>query len=562
MPGPTVGDGVTVPVGVPVARARAVAVTHAALTVLAALLPAAVMVPLAVVDAAFTVGATCVAALATLLPAALIVGARLVARPATVLTAEFTVGAALVAAPAADVTAALTVGAALVAAPVTVVAAALVVAVAPELLQATRIGNRPRSIKPHNRPIFHRKPVIAFSFTRLPQIPQSGSFLAQLMPTARDKRATSFSRREREWIAHAILTPMREDDVTIAAVCVAFGIGAPVAAERVRAGYLNHDEAVTLADGRRFFLKGSRHGDPRVVAAEHAVVRHAAAHGLPTPLPLVTAGGRSVVVVEGTPWSAYPFITGETLRGPETARTLGRLLAETHRALASCPTTGLTFAEGPLDWSTTATIAEMTTIEEHIAAREAADTADAFDTFTRAAFDALRQILRDASPPDAFAWLPRQVIHGDFYPPNLLCDLPGMPIAVLDWEFATVRPRVWDVVRAIAFTFLGVHDDPPDVAAARSCVAAYRAIVPLPDDELAAGIALYLWRTAHNLAKYRWHDQHGPQPTDALAPGDLALVRWLHEHGEAFARYLAGGPIPPPALPMISVAKDAPTPPD
>jgi Ser/Thr protein kinase RdoA (MazF antagonist) len=347
---------------------------------------------------------------------------------------------------------------------------------------------------------------------------------------------------------HAILAAMSEDETTIAAVCAAFGAGTPVAAERVRAGYLNRDEAVTLADGRRLFLKGSRHRDPRVVMAEHAVIYHAAARGLPTPLPLMTRDSRTVVVVGGTPWSAYPFIVGEPLTGPPTAATLGRLLAETHRALGP-RLIGLTFAEGPLDWSTAATLAEMATIAEHIAVREAAGTADTFDTFTREAFDTLRGVLRDAPPPDAFASLPRQIIHGDFYPPNLLCDPPGQIIAVLDWEFATVRPRVWDVARAIAFTFLGVHGDPSDFAAARACVAAYRERAPLPDDELAAGIALYLWRTAHNLAKYRWHDERGPQPTDALAPGDLALVCWLHEHGEAFARYLAGGPNPPPPFP-------------
>jgi len=341
---------------------------------------------------------------------------------------------------------------------------------------------------------------------------------------------------------------MREAETTIAAVCAAFGVGAPVAVERVRAGYLNRDEAVTLADGRRLFLKGSRHRDPRVVAAEHIVIRHAAAHGIPTPLPLQMHGGRSVVVVGGTPWSAYPFVVGATLAGPETAAILGGLLAETHRALASCPTANLTFAEGPLDWSTAATLAEMTIIEEHIAVREAVGTADIFDGFTREAFDTLRQIVRDAPPPDAFARLPQQMIHGDFYPPNLLCDPPGTPAAVLDWEFATVRPRIWDVARALAFTFLGVHGDPTDFAAARECVAAYRAIMPLPDDELAAGVALYLWRTAHNLTKYRWHDERGPQPTDAFAPGDLALVRWLHRHGDAFAQYLAGGPNPPSAL--------------
>ena len=341
---------------------------------------------------------------------------------------------------------------------------------------------------------------------------------------------------------------MRGTEKIIPAVCAAFGISVPVTVERVHAGYLNHDEAVTLADGQRLFLKGSRHNDPRVVAAEHVVIRHAAARGIPTPLPRIAPNGRSVVVVDGIPWSVYPFIAGEPLTGQQTAATLGTLLAQTHRALADCPTTGLTFAEGTLDWSTATTLAEMATIEEHSAARTVAGAADAFDTFTRAAFDTLRRILRDAPSPDAFAWLPRQVIHGDFYPPNLLCNPPGLAIAVLDWEFATVRPRVWDIARAIAFTFLGVHGDSADFSAARTCVAAYRAVAPLPDDELAAGIALYLWRTAHNLAKYRWHDERGPQPTDALAPGDLALARWLHAHGDVFARYLAGDPNPPDPL--------------
>lgn len=335
-------------------------------------------------------------------------------------------------------------------------------------------------------------------------------------------------------------------DSTIVEVCAAFGLAAPVAAGRVAAGYLNRDEVVELADGRCFFLKGSRHADPRVVEAEHAVIRHAAGRGLPTPLPLRASDGRSVVVAGGVPWSAFPFVSGAMLAGAALPETLGALLAGAHRALASCPAAGLHFAEGPIRWDTAATRAEMAAIEGHIAAREVAGRADDFDRFTRDAFAALRAILADAPPPETFAALPVQVIHGDCYPPNILCDPSGVPIALLDWEFATVRPRIWDVARAIAFTFLGVHGEPPDFAAARRCVAAYRAVQPLPDDELAGGFALYLWRTAHNVIKYRWHDERGPQPTDALAPGDLALTRWLHAHGRAFARYLADPAAPPP----------------
>src|SRR3954453_20765731 len=122
---------------------------------------------------------------------------------------------------------------------------------------------------------------------------------------------------------------MTMTDQTIAEVCAAFGLPAPVAVERVTAGYLNRDEAVTLADGRRLFLKGSRHHDPRVVEAEHAVIRHAAAQGLPTPLPLVAPGERSVVVVDGVPWSAFPYVEGAMLGGDAMPETLGALLART-----------------------------------------------------------------------------------------------------------------------------------------------------------------------------------------------------------------------------------------
>ncbi len=332
---------------------------------------------------------------------------------------------------------------------------------------------------------------------------------------------------------------MEDEQAMIATVCAAFGVGKPVTVARVAAGYLNRDEAVTLADGQRLFLKGSRHRDARVVRAEHVVIAYAAAHGVPTPLPLAMAHGDTVAVVGGVPWSAFPFIAGVPLAGDDLPERLGALVGRVHRALVGCPSAGLTFAEQPVSWDTAATLAEMDRLEARAAARVAAGAGDAFDRWLPESFAVLREILRDAPPTESFAWLPAQVIHGDLYPPNVLCAAEGEPVAVLDWEFATVRPRVWDLVRALAFTFLGVHGDPPDHDAARRCVASYAAVQPLAGGELAAGIALYLWRTAHNLVKYRWHDERGPQKTDAFAPGDLALTRWLYTEGASFAAFLA-----------------------
>jgi hypothetical protein len=178
---------VAVTVGVPVARARAVAVRQAvtepdtvverAFTVGATLVAALATLLLA----AFTVGATLVARPATLLLAALTVGARLVARPVMLLAAEFAVGAMLVARPAALLAAALMVGAALVAAPVTCVAALLVVAVALELLHAARMGNTPSTSAQKSMP-FSRGPVMSISFV-CDTFPAPALVYARRMPT-------------------------------------------------------------------------------------------------------------------------------------------------------------------------------------------------------------------------------------------------------------------------------------------------------------------------------------------------------------------------------------------
>jgi thiamine kinase-like enzyme len=53
---------------------------------------------------------------------------------------------------------------------------------------------------------------------------------------------------------------------------------------------------------------------------------------------------------------------------------------------------------------------------------------------------------------DVLAGLPRTVIHGEFYPSNILVDesTPDGRVSVIDWEMAAVGPAVTDVAALTA----------------------------------------------------------------------------------------------------------------
>lgn len=72
--------------------------------------------------------------------------------------------------------------------------------------------------------------------------------------------------------------------------------------------------------------------------------------------------------------------------------------------------------------------------------------------------DVARHVRRCWIPPRA---LPRQVIHGDFRPGNVVVDASGRTV-VYDWGFANVQPRVHDLAYAAAFMVLALGGPPVD----------------------------------------------------------------------------------------------------
>ncbi|GAA1740699.1 phosphotransferase enzyme family protein [Nonomuraea bangladeshensis] len=141
----------------------------------------------------------------------------------------------------------------------------------------------------------------------------------------------------------------------------------------------------------------------------HAVARHAAA-GLPEAVaPLPTAGGATVVVVEGRPISCWPYVEGAWPDSdlPAQRAAGARLLARLHRSLAGCrpgPRPVPAFQESGLYGDPPQDATELDD--------------PGLDRWLRA-FHAAHPV--------------RHPLHGDYYTGNTLAR-DGRIVAVLDWD--------------------------------------------------------------------------------------------------------------------------------
>jgi homoserine kinase type II len=262
--------------------------------------------------------------------------------------------------------------------------------------------------------------------------------------------------------------------------------------EPVLSGTLNWNFRIA-SDGGDLFVRRYRDDleSPRI-QGEHHLVKWAEERGIPAPLPNETPDDRTFVEIGGGRWSVYPWIDGELVeRGSLSAtqrRTLGALHGLTQATLAHHP-----LSEGAtlqMQWSKEESLTYLRRVAEVAAARPAdAEYAGAVN----------KQLARleqmEVLPPSAFQALPAQVLHGDFHDHQVLWQ--GDSIAALvDWEIWHTDPRVWELVRSLAFSLLlgspGMEE----------YLGGYREFIQLSEDE--ARLGLRLWWQSRVVGLWAW----------------------------------------------------------
>jgi Ser/Thr protein kinase RdoA (MazF antagonist) len=138
-----------------------------------------------------------------------------------------------------------------------------------------------------------------------------------------------------------------------------------------------------------------------------------------------------------------------------------------------------------------------------------------------------------------FSWLPRQVIHNDFNPHNILvaADDPAEITGVIDFGDLVEAPLINDL--AVALSYQAGGDEGMEAIVAM--LQAYHAVRPLSADELSALPCLLRTRLAMTVLIPEWRASLYPENRDYILrnhPAALAgLIRLVDHSDEALAAF-------------------------
>ncbi|MEK8174675.1 phosphotransferase [Streptomyces sp. M19] len=228
----------------------------------------------------------------------------------------------------------------------------------------------------------------------------------------------------------------------------AYGIR-PLAVERLERESLNVVWRFTAADGRYTLKRLGRPAEERWLAFQDAAVTRAAAHGVPVEPLLHTLDGRSNASADGALWQVRRYVGGR--HGTDGAAADLRAAAEAIAAVHAVPVDGLPEpGVNPIqdmEFWLGADAGALDALGALVCETAGPPVWDEMADAYRGAYHRARAELDLA----AYHALPATLTHGEPAGSNLVFDDDGTLISLLDWDGVDIRPRVYDLARALLF---------------------------------------------------------------------------------------------------------------
>jgi homoserine kinase type II len=278
-----------------------------------------------------------------------------------------------------------------------------------------------------------------------------------------------------------------------------------------------------------------------VVLREQAAMCRAAAAGLPAPTPVLTVDDRPILAEGSVLWSLAPWMPGQSVPPAsiteDQAELLGATLGRVHKALRV-----LDAARFPTLYQHTG-VEPAVTLEQIATFRRLIDLQTeetAFDQIARDYLDFVEPRIRNGSPALAYCRkAPVQVLHGDFWYPNVLF-ADGVVTGILDWEFACAAPRSWELSYVFGCYCLLCGDVPRAVDLMCAFIKGYVREQPLTAVEAALIPELYRWFRLSSLRALYNHYVVQDCRTDVFVAPNIASYQMIEqltpEVGERLAR--------------------------
>ncbi|MFJ9642957.1 phosphotransferase [Streptomyces sp. NPDC101206] len=267
------------------------------------------------------------------------------------------------------------------------------------------------------------------------------------------------------------------------------------------------------------------------------VLPQLAAEGIPVPVALTTPEDETVVETGGHGYCVLPWVAGRHVEGTDLpvdrARDLGVLLGRLHEGLRR---------HGPGPLPEHPPTSKVRPVEQAVEAARVLLAQLPTSDFGKTAAEALRGRLEllarlgdrhpiGEDPAGPFGWT-----HGDFQYRNLLRDVGGEVVAILDWDRLGVRPYSEEVARTAQVQFgVGGTFDLERIAA---FVSGYRTVVDLPVGDLADGVDRLWWKRMTDFWQLEFFlDRQDPTFGDMFLADEALLNWWTARADEVQAAY-------------------------
>jgi homoserine kinase type II len=230
----------------------------------------------------------------------------------------------------------------------------------------------------------------------------------------------------------------------LARVLTRYNLGELKAARRVERGFVNENWVVETARARYFLKRRHPHlRQPDVIRAQHALIARLLQSGFPAPAVLRNASGETLTVLDGEFYEIHGYIEGQPYDHDrrahleEAAVTLGRYHVHVQgfadRAM---------HARGEL-YSPTILRTNLTDLAEAWRLDRGPQSVQAVRQLEAHAAELAAGFVQHGA-------LPHLVIHGDYYPGNLLFDGDCI-VGVVDYDKARWQPRVAELAEALIY---------------------------------------------------------------------------------------------------------------
>ncbi len=275
-----------------------------------------------------------------------------------------------------------------------------------------------------------------------------------------------------------------------------FGIDVVSSFVEVQKGLLCRNFSFEHAE-RKYFLKLYTRSTGETIKQIKAAEVYFSDRGIPIVLPVMTRQGEYAFMFEGKWFSLFPFVDTSTPSAKDlnglTIMSLGKMLAKLHRAGKEAD---LEKFDPFRFWNVDQFLSDAKKIEELVLKEGISNEAE------RLAFaniklqkEYLEQTKKKS--PEEFNLSFDCLLHGDFIYTNTFVDEKGEVLMTYDLEKTGVGPRAYDLARSV---FISCFDDgwkEKNYEFARMFLQSYNKEYPISNEELEAGIRMYVTHFMH-----------------------------------------------------------------